>query len=121
MTNDMGHETHPRLIELETMLHEDGVPMDKLKEAFILVNKEVLRHPELVEVMAASDIGIVTATAKRLLNIKLETKVNKAKKPAKATTKSAKAELAAMLREATAPTNDKTLEDKVEQDWGGDF
>lgn len=112
------HIPHPRIQELEDMLQQDGVPMEELKEAFILVNKEVLRHAELVEVMGASEIGVVTATAKRLLNVKIETAGAKKKSAGKGGVKkklSAKAEIAAMLREATTGT------DSTKEDWGSAF
>lgn len=98
---------HHRIIELEAMLKKDGVPMDKLKDAFVLVNREVLKQPELVEIMGASDIGLVTKAAQRLLDIKL---ADMAKPKKKTAPKSAKAKIAAMMKEAK--------EDIGDDDWG---
>ena len=90
--------SHPALVKLQERLEADGVPLEKLKESFVLVNKEVLRHAELVEVMGAVEIGLVTQAAQKLRNLKLAVE---AKPKAKAKAKSVKAQLAAKAREAT--------------------
>lgn len=100
---------HPRIAELEALLAEDGVPMEKLKDAFILVNKEVLRHAELVEAMGAEEIGAVTAAAKRLLNIKIETAAKKTTKTAAVKTR---------IKQATAKVD---LAATTADDWGDAF
>lgn len=94
--------THPRITELEALLEDDGVPMEDLKEAFILVNKEVCKHAELMEQMGAAEIGLVTAAARRIRNIKLETTENKKKSstPKKSKAKTARGQINAILKDA---------------------
>lgn len=107
---------HPRLIALEALLKADGVPLEELKDAFHTVNVEVLRHAELVELMGAPEVGLVTQAAQRLLNTKLADSVAKSSGAKKSTAKTAKGKIAALLRDNKT---DVDLDEKEEaDDWG---
>lgn len=109
MTNEMTDNRHYRVIELEEALAQEGLPLEQLKESFILVNIEVLKHPELVELMGAEEIGLVTQAASRLLDMKLAPKKEKKEKKEKKVP-SAKAQIAAIAKAA------KETEEE-EEDW----
>ena len=116
------HCSHPRLATLAELLHEDGVPLTELRDAFILVNKEVLRHAKLVEMMGAPEIGLVTKAAERLLNLKLETE-SKSKRKSGSKAKTGAGALKAMQKKyASSSGNDIAVgnsgeKEDADDDW----